>query len=200
MFIIQTKSNIPRFSHPLDVIQSLFKYHVAVGIKKVHLGQLPLGSPLRTKDRLNYSLWTWNFKTYQQEGRCAIYKRDIGGTINMWPLPNMGPIYGAPTILNSTYVPGARCAFLRLYFLCGSQSLTCLLSQNSNVHLMVATSHLQLLKERPSVHHLHLGQVSRFLLNSVPLGDWEDFLGEGRLTCYPYTHCRQLFLPWELYN
>lgn len=57
MFImLQKKSNIPRFSHPLDAIQSHGKYHVAVGINEVHLDQLPLGSPLRTKDRLNYSL------------------------------------------------------------------------------------------------------------------------------------------------
>lgn len=57
MFIMfQKKSDIPRFSRPLHVIQSHGKYHVVVGINKIHLDQISLGGPLRTKGRLNYSL------------------------------------------------------------------------------------------------------------------------------------------------
>ena len=51
-------------------------------------------------------------KTHQQEGRCIINNGGIAGTINIRSLPNTGPIYRSPAILNNIYFPGAKCAFL----------------------------------------------------------------------------------------
>ena len=47
----------------------------------------------------------------------------IGGAINLWSLPPVGPIWGVPSnsnnnLVNNNYSSGTQCTSLGLYFLC----------------------------------------------------------------------------------